>query len=106
MSKKRSAKLNSDEISIFKFINEYLNIDGDCYRITHQELNELQGALIIKVSNYTVERCPELVANGSVLKVVDSKGKLRAYINPRLIEAYAFNQEKQKGTADGEQRWH
>ena len=90
---RKSIKLEKDEISISRFVNEYLGIDADCSRLYHKGLKTLESPLVIGVSNDTSSKCPDLIANGTLLKVRDSRGHLGTYINPDIIADYAENIE-------------
>ena len=93
---RKNINLEKDEISISRFVNEYLGINADCSNLYHKGLKSFGSPLIIGVSNDTSSKCPDLIANGTLLKVRDSRGHLGTYINPDIIARYAESVENRE----------
>ena len=92
----KNHKLEHDEISMSRFISEYIGADVDCRNLYHRGLRSLESPLIIGVSNDICDKCPDLIATGVLLKVKDARGHLGTYINPQLIVDYAESVENRE----------
>ena len=75
-----------DTISIGKFVNEYLNIEGDCKHLYHSGLKELGSNFVMGVDNNFANKNPELVYTGFLLIVIDARHNRGTYINPMYLK--------------------
>ena len=75
-----------NSISIGKFVNEYLNIQGDCKDLYHSGLKELGSNYVMGVDNNFANKNPELVYQGYLLIVIDAKHHRGTYVNPMYLQ--------------------
>ena len=101
LKEKVSVKVESvftteDSITIGRFVNDYLNIDGDCERLYHSGLKDLNSDYVMGVDNNYANKNPELVKQGYLLLVVDARGKRGTYVNPFYLEELLNRDEVDK----------
>ena len=75
-----------DTITIGRFVNDYLEIPGDCSKLYHSGLKDLGSDLVMGVDNNFANKNPELVKQGYLLLVIDSRNKRGTYVNPFYLE--------------------
>ena len=85
-----------NSISIGKFVNEYLNIQGDCKDLYHSGLKELGSNYVMGVDNNFANKNPELVKQGYLLLVIDARNKRGTYVNPFYLERILAKEEVER----------
>ena len=85
-----------DTITIGRFVNDYLNISGDCSKLYHSGLKELGSDFVMGVDNNFANKNPELVKNGYLLLVIDSRNKRGTYVNPFYLEKILDKEEVER----------
>jgi len=80
-----------DSITIDRYVNEFLGIQGDCSNLLHCGLKDLECEYVMGVDNNFANKNPELVHTGYLLLVIDSHNKRGTYINPRYLREYISN---------------
>ena len=82
-----------DTITISRFVNDYLEIPGDCSKLYHSGLKDLGSDLVMGVDNNFANKNPELVKQGYLLLVIDSRNKRGTYVNPLYLERILEKEE-------------
>ena len=77
-----------DSITIDRYVNEYLGIQGDCSNLFHSGLKDLECEYVMGVDNNFANKNPELVHTGYLLLVRDARNNRGTYINPRYLREY------------------
>ena len=85
-----------DAITIDRFVHDYLNIQGDCSKLYHSGLKELESEYVMGVDNNFANKNPELVKDGYLLLVIDAKNNRGTYINPFYLERILNKDEVEK----------
>ena len=75
-----------DTISIGRFVNDFLNIQGNCSDLYHSGLKELGSNYVMGVDNNFANKNPELVYQGYLLIVIDAKHHRGTYVNPMYLK--------------------
>ena len=78
----------SNAISMKRYVNDYLGIDGDCSKMLHCGLKDLKSDYVIGVSNDFADKNPELVYQGYLLLVIDAHNNRGTYINPFYLREF------------------
>ena len=76
----------NDAIMIGDFVNNYLDIEGDCSNLWLSGLKDLNSPFLFGVSNDFANENVKLVRNRTLLLVIDGKGHRGTYVNPNLIK--------------------
>ena len=74
-----------DAITIKKFLSQYLNINSSCIKLRHCDLKEFESPLVVTVSNDYADKNPDLVKEGFLVLVLDSRKDKATYINPSCL---------------------
>jgi hypothetical protein len=82
-----------DSISIGRYVNEYLEIPGDCSNLLHCGLKDLQCDYVMGIDNNFANKNPELVKKGFLLLVIDSHNNRGTYVNPFYLKNFVSNKE-------------
>ena len=85
-----------DAITIDRFVHDYLNIQGDCSKLYHSGLKELESEYVMGVDNNFANKNPELVRDGYLLLVIDAKNNRGTYINPFYLQKILNKDEVEK----------
>lgn len=72
-------------ITIREFVNDYLEVEHDCYGLTHRGLKTFNNPFVFGVSNEFAEKNPDCVFRKEVLVVYDSKKNKGTYLNPHFL---------------------
>ena len=94
--KTESPFTEEDFISIEKYVNDYLGIKSNCYKLWHCGLKDLQSPYVMGVSNDFANKNPELVKEGYLLLVLDTKHNRGTYINPIYLDRILNKEEAEK----------
>ena len=85
-----------DTITIGGFVNDYLEIPGDCSKLWHSGLKDLGSDLVMGVDNNFANKNPELVKQGYLLLVMDARNKRGTYVNPFYLERILAKEEVER----------
>ena len=75
-----------DSISIARYVNDYLGISGDCSKLYHSGLKEIGCSYVMGIDNNFANKNPELVHQGYLLLVIDSRNHRGTYVNPYYLK--------------------
>ena len=80
-------------ITIYEFVNDYLEVNQDCKNLRHIGLKSFNSPYIIGVSNDFAIKNKEYVLRNEILIVADAYNNPAAYINPILLRQITTMEE-------------